>query len=43
MIDVPEGATPSSDDMEILDMVLDTIKSALKYSANTTVTIRAEF
>ena len=36
MINVPEGASPSEDDMMILDMVLDSIKDALKYSANTT-------
>lgn len=43
MIQVPEGGVPSSDDMEILEMSLETMKEALGYSSQTTETIRADF
>ncbi len=43
MISVPEGGSPSADDMMILDMVLDSIKDALKYSAEATMKIRQDF
>lgn len=36
MIEIPEGSAPTSDDMEILGMVLDSMKGALGYSADTT-------
>lgn len=43
MIQIPEGAAPTSDDMEILDMVLGAVQEALAYSGKTTPAIRADF
>lgn len=43
MIEVAEGAAPTADDMEILEMVLDSMRNALSYSADTTQKVRADF
>jgi len=43
MIQIPEGSAPTSDDMEILEMVLDGMKDALTYASSTALTIRSDF
>jgi hypothetical protein len=43
MIEIPEGSAPTADDMEILEMSLDSIKDALAYSGQTTQVIRGDF
>ena len=42
-IEIPEGGAPTADDMEILGMVLDSMKGALEYTGETTQKIRADF
>lgn len=43
MIEIAPGAQPTADDMEILEMSLDSIQSALGYSGKTTIAIRENF